>query len=54
MPRELGKYLVIGIAGAAVGGLAVARATNTVPRLMRGMVAMMIQEMARQGISPDT
>lgn len=54
MKSRLPGYLLVGLMGAAVGGAAVARASDSLPRLMRGMVGMMIEEMARQGISPDT
>ena len=54
MNSRVSSYLLVGIVGAAAGGAAVARATDVLPRLMRGMVGMMIEEMARQGISPDT
>ena len=54
MKHRLPSYLLAGFVGAAVGAAAVARGTDAVPRLMRGMVGMMIEEMARQGISPDT
>ena len=54
MKSKLPGYLVVGFVGAAAGAVAVARATDALPRLMRGMVGMMIEEMARQGISPDT
>ena len=54
MKGRLPGYLLVGIVGAAAGAAAVARSTDVLPRLMRGMVGMMIEEMARQGISPDT
>jgi hypothetical protein len=54
MKSRLSGYLLVGLVGATAGGAVVARASDSIPRLMRGMVSMMIEEMARQGISPDT
>jgi len=54
MKSRLPVYLLVGLVGAAAGGAAIARASDSIPPLMRGIVSMMIEEMGRQGISPDT
>ncbi len=54
MKTRLPGYLLVLLVGAVAGGAAVARATDAAPRLMRGLVGVMIEEMARHGISPDT
>lgn len=54
MKSRLPGYLLVGLVGAAAGGVAVAQASDSLPRQMRRMVGMMIEEMTRHGISPDT
>lgn len=47
-------YVAAAMAGAAVGGVAVAVATDALPRLAQRMAGVMAQEMKRRGFSPDT
>ncbi len=47
-------HLVAAVAGAAVGGAAVAAAIDTLPRLAQRMAGVMAEEMKRRGFSPDT
>jgi hypothetical protein len=47
-------YLVAAMAGGAVGGVAVAVATDALPRMAERMTAAMAEEMKRRGFSPDT
>jgi len=40
------KYALVGLLGAAVGGLIVVVATNAVPRILCGTMAAMMENMA--------
>ena len=40
------KYALVGLLGAAVGGLIVIVATRAIPRIMCGMMAAMMESMA--------
>jgi len=46
-------YLAAAIVGAAVGGAAVAVATEALPRLTQRMTGVMAEEMKRRGFSPE-
>lgn len=54
MVRVHRGYLVAAIAGAAIGGVAVAVATDALPRMAEQMAAAMAEAMKRRGFSPDT
>ena len=48
----IGRYALVGIAGAVCGGLLVLRLTDIMPRVMRAMMATMHARMAAAGIDP--
>ena len=54
MKDHFRSYLMAAMAGAAVGGAAVAVATDALPRLAQRMAGVMAEEMKRRGFSPDT
>lgn len=54
MKESVRGYVVAAMAGAAVGGVAVAVATDALPRLTQRMAGVMADEMKRRGFSPDT
>jgi hypothetical protein len=47
-------YVLAAMAGAAVGGMVVAVATDALPKLAQRMAGVMADEMKRRGFSPDT
>jgi hypothetical protein len=47
-------YVLAAMAGAAVGGVVVAVATDALPRLTQRMAGVMAEEMKRRGFSPDS
>ena len=48
----IGRYALVGAAGALGGGLLVARLTDAMPRLMTAMMEAMHAEMEAAGIDP--
>ena len=51
------RYLITALLGAAAGGLVVAWVTNAIPRMMKHMMAGMMEnmraQMGAQGCKPD-
>jgi hypothetical protein len=48
----IGRYALVGAAGALGGGLLVARLTDAMPRLVTAMMEAMHAKMAAAGIDP--
>jgi hypothetical protein len=50
-------YVVVGLLGAAIGGLGILLVTNAIPRMMKRMMAGMMENMRAQmsagGCTPD-